>query len=348
MAAPLTPSLDPRRIEAEIAQLRERGSTAFGGGVKTNLFNLVVLNLPGGQPEEALEVLLGRRPARIIRIAAGPEGPEGASVSGRCFPGTLDRGVCLEEIDIAAAGDPLGGGAGAWTPLLDRDIPTFLWITGPWTPADLPREAAAHADKLIVDSSGTADPPAALAALHRLREATRRRLAAADLAWSRTLPLRVQAARLFDPSGARDALDRLAGVRLEGGTRSEAQLFFLWLAARLGWRPIAGPGDPSFEDASGRTVSLVHGNPGPLDRGARLSFDVRGASGVEVVCSPDGCASVGEDRGPWWLAPDGELLLAEIDSLKQDALLDDVLGMAAASSAAVTSAAGPGAGDRRP
>jgi hypothetical protein len=348
MAAPLTPSLDPQRIEAEIAQLRERQSTAFGGGVKTNLFNLVVVSLPGGRPEEALEVLTGRRPARIIRLAPGPDGPAGASVSGRCFPGTLDRGVCLEEIDIAAPGDPFGSGAGAWTPLLARDIPTFLWIAGPWTPADLPREAAAHADKLIVDSSGVGDPPAALAALHRLREATHRRLVAADLAWSRTLPLRVQTARVFDPPGARDALDRLAGVRLEGGTRSEALLFFLWLATRLGWRQITGHGDPSFEDASRRTVSLVHGNRGPLDRGARLSFDIRGASGIEVVCSPDGCASVAEDRGPWWPAPDGELLLAEIDSVKQDALFDDALGMAGAAAAAVTSAAGSGAGDRGP
>jgi hypothetical protein len=348
MAAPLTPSLDPRHVEAEIARLRERESTAFGGGVKTNLFNLVVVSLPGGRPEEALEVLTGRRPARIIRLAPGPQGPAGASVSGRCFPGTLDRGVCLEEIDIAAAGDPLGGGAGAWTPLLARDIPTFLWIAGSWTPADLPREAAAHADKLIVDSSETADPPTALAALHRLREATRRPLAVADLAWSRTLPLRVQAARAFDPPAARDALDRLAGVRLEGSTRSEALLFFLWLAARLGWRPLAGPSGSSFRDASGRTVSLVHGNPGPLDRGARLSFDIRGSASIEAACSPNGCASVGEDRGPWRLAPDGELLLAEIDSLKQDALLDDALGMAEASAAAVTAAHGPDAGDRGP
>jgi len=347
VAAALTPSLDPRRIETEIARLRERESTAFGSGVKTNLFNLVVVSLPDGQPGEALDTLLGRRPARIIRLAAGSAGTAVATVSGRCFPGTLDRGVCLEEIDVTAAGDPFGAGAAAWTPLLARDLPTFLWIAGPWTPGDLPREAAAHADKLIVDSSRTGDAPAALAALRRLREATHRRLVVADLAWSRTLPLRVQAARVFDPPGARDGLDRIAGVRFAGGTPSEALLFFLWLAARLGWRPLAGPGGPSFEDAAGRTVSVAHGTPGPLDRGARLSFDVGGAPGVEVVCSPDGCASVGEDRGPWWLAPDGELLLAEVDSLKQDPLLDDALGMTEAADA-VTSAAGRGAGGRGP
>jgi glucose-6-phosphate dehydrogenase assembly protein OpcA len=265
-------------------------------------------------------------------------------VSGRCFPGTLDRGVCLEEIDLVAAGDPLGGGAGAWTPLLARDIPTFLWIAGSWTPeGNVPLEAATYADKLIVDSSQAGDPSGGLAALHRLREATRDRLVVADFAWSRTLPLRVQAARAFDPPDARDALDRLAAVRLEGATRSEAQLFFLWLACRLGWRLLAGRDGPSFGDAAGRTVSLIHENPAPLARGARLSFDARGMA-IDVTCSANGCASVGEDRGPWRIAPDGELLLAEVDTLKQDALLDDALGLADRSSASI----GSGAGDREP
>jgi glucose-6-phosphate dehydrogenase assembly protein OpcA len=327
MASPVIPTLDPQRVEAEIARVRERESTGFGGGVKANLFNLVVACLAGGRPEETLDALLGRRPARIIRLADGPEGTASAAVSGRCSPGTLDRSVCLEEIDVAAGGDPLGAGAGSWTPLLVRDIPTFLWIAGAWTPGTLPRDAAAHADKLIVDSSLADDPPAALAALHRLREAARGHLAVADLAWSRTLPLRVQAARAFDPPEARDSLDELAAVRLEGGARSEALLFFLWLACRLGWRASAGRDIPSFADPAGRNVSLVHVNPAPLARGARLSFTVRGAA-LEVSCSPNGCASIGEDRGPWRIAPDGELLLAEVDTLKQDALFDDVLGMA--------------------
>jgi glucose-6-phosphate dehydrogenase assembly protein OpcA len=324
MAAPVTYGTDPRRIEAEIARLRERETSGFGGGVKANLFNLVVACLPGSRPDEALDALLGRRPARIIRLAPGR--PAGPVVSGRCFPGTLERSVCLEEIDIAAGDDPLGSGAGAWTPLLARDIPTLVWLSGSWTAANLPTEAAAHTDKLIVDSSGTDDPAASFAALHRLREAARGRLAVADLAWSRTLPLRGQAARAFDPPAARDALTGLTGVRLEGGTRAEALLFFLWFASRLGWRVADARGSVSLTDAGGRAVSVVHADPAPLVRGARVAFTARGTE-LEVTCSANGCASVREDRGPWRVAPDGELLLAEVDTLKQDALLDTVLGM---------------------
>ena len=310
--------------------MRERESTGFGGGVKTNLFNLVVaMPRAAGAP--------GRRRWRPCWAggrhgsSGSPpdrDGAAGATVSGRCSPGTLDRGVCLEEIDVAAGGDPLGVGAGAWTPLLARDIPTFLWIAGAWTPANLPPDAAAHADKLIVDGSLADDAPAALAALHRLREATRGRLAVADLAWSRTLPLRVQAARAFDPPEARDALDGLAAVRLAGGTRSEALLFFLWLASRLGWRPSAGRDGPSFADPAGRTVSLVHENPAPLAGGARLSFAVRGAGRRGLVLARTGARRSARTGAPGGSPRTASCCWPKSTRLKQDPLLDDALGMA--------------------
>jgi hypothetical protein len=330
MAPPLNTSLDPRRIEAEIARMRERESSSFGGGVKANLFNLVVVCPPGSRPDEALDALLGRRPARIIRLSVDAPGPAGAFVSGRCFPGALDRGVCLEEIDLAAGEDPLAGGVGVWTPLANRDIPTFLWITGPWTPQMQP--ALAHADKLIVDSSANEGSLVLLAALHRLRGLTRGRLAVADLAWSRSLPLRVAAARCFDPPAAREALDEITAVRLEGATGAEALLFFLWLAARLGWKLRDTGGGLSFDDAAGREIPTAHRHPGPLAQGVRLSFTARDAV-IEAACSAAdgyGCASVGHERAPWRVASDGELLLAEVDTLKQDALLGDALAVAAA------------------
>jgi glucose-6-phosphate dehydrogenase assembly protein OpcA len=337
VAAPVSIPLDPRRIEAEIARVRERESTGFGGGAKANLFNLVVAtpgSAAGPMVDTALGALLGRRPARIIRLAASGDAAAGAAavVSGRCSPGTLDRGVCLEEIEVSAGRDPLGGGAGAWAPLLARDIPTFLWLAGPWTPADLPLEACAHADKLIVDGSLAGEPAAGLAALHRLREAARGRFAVADLAWSRTLALRVQAVRAFDAPAARENLGRITAVGLVGGTAAEALLFFLWLATRLGWRPLTGErgGVARFADPAGGEVAVRHEHPAPLARGVRLSFVVGGTAGVDVACSEDGCADIGDDRGPWRVTDDGELLLAEVDTPRQDDLLAGVLAMAGA------------------
>jgi glucose-6-phosphate dehydrogenase assembly protein OpcA len=338
VAAPVSTPLDPRRIEAEIARVRERESTGFGGGAKANLFNLVVAtpgSAPGPMVDAALGALLGRRPARIIRLAAPGDAATGSAaaiVSGHCSPGTLDRGVCLEEIEVSAGRDPLGEGAGAWAPLLARDIPTFLWIAGSWTPADLALEACTHADKLILDGSLADEPAVGLAALHRLREATRGRLAVADLAWSRTLALRVQAARAFDAPAARVSLGSITSVGVVGGTPAEALLFFLWLATRLDWRLLpGGPGGAHrFSDPGGAEVTARHERPAPLARGVRLSFVVRGGAVVDVACSEDGCAAIGEDRGPWRVTDDGELLLAEVDTPHQDVLLAGVLAMAGA------------------
>jgi len=326
MAPPVNAPLDLGGIEAEIARVRERESSPFGGGAKANLFNLVIVSLAGARTDDAQEALLGRRPARIIRLAVGEPGPGEASVSGSCSPDALERGVCLEEIELPARGDPLASGAGVWTPLLDRDIPTLLWIAGPWKPE--PRPAFAYADKLIVDSSPVDEPLPMLAALHELRLSMRGRLTVADLAWSRLRPLRVHAARAFDPPEARDALAGLAEVRLEGGTTSEALLFFLWLAARLGWQASAERGSPSFRDAAGIPLATVHDAPAPLARGARLSFASRAGTRLGITCSASGCASIGDERSPWRIVSDAELLLEEVDSLTQDALLAEALAVA--------------------
>ena len=53
-----------------------------------------------------------------------------------------------------------------------------------------------------------------------------------------------------------------------------------------------------------------------------------------MTCSADGCAAIGEDRGPWRVLDDDGLLLAEVDSPKQDPLLAEALDMAAAGRAA--------------
>jgi len=328
MAPPVNAPLDLGGIEAEIARVRERESSPFGGGAKANLFNLVIVSLAGARTDDAQEALLGRRPARIIRLAVGEPGPGEASVSGSCSPDALERGVCLEEIELPARGDPLAIGAGAWTPLLDRDIPTLFWIAGPWMPE--PRPAFAYADKLIVDSSPVDEPLSTLAALHELRLSMRGRLTVADLAWSRLRPLRVHTARAFDPPEARDALTGLAEIRLEGGTSSEALLFFLWLAARLGWQATAGSDGPSFRDAAGIPLATVHDAPAPLVQGARLAFASRAGMRLAITCSESGCASVGDERSPWRIASDAELLLEEVDSLTQDAVFGEVLAVAGA------------------
>jgi hypothetical protein len=333
MAPALTPPLDPGRIEAEIARIRERESGAWSAGTKATLFNLIVARAApkpdssADHVEEALGFLLGKRPARIISISTGATGPVEAVVSARCHPDQRGRGVCFEEVHIAGS---LGADPGVWVPLLIRDIPTFLWWTAPFAAVTA---AAEHADKLIVDC-GPQGPEAlaALAGLAELRERARRALAVGDLSWGRSRVLRVQAARMFDPPEGRELLGDIAGVELTGGTAAEALLFFLWLGERLRWLPagLETTGMPRFREPKDRwQLLLAHREAGPLAIGARLRFVFRGGAPLELTCSRGGCLLRGAERGAWRIPGDGELLLAEVDSLEQDPLLAATLESAA-------------------
>jgi len=323
----MSATLDPRAIEREIGMIRERESNPYSSGIKTNLFNLVILAGSGDEADAAapaLQHLLGRRPARIITLERGHAHEVQAAVSGRCFPDTHSRGVCFEEIRISGSA---GADIGAWAPLLIRDIPVYTWAVGRVTAETLAplREAAEYIDKLIVDSAAATAVEAGLEtmrALRALRIASRRSIAVSDLAWRRTAALRVQAARACDPPEARSRLASIREVSAEGLAPAEAAHVVLWLAARLGWTP-AGGGQtgptalPQFRDAAGRPVRLSAGDGeqgGPEQQRvmrATLGFDA--GEPLSVSASPPS---------------DGEILLAEVDSLRQDPLLEDVLGLA--------------------
>jgi glucose-6-phosphate dehydrogenase assembly protein OpcA len=329
-------ALDPRWIEAEIARIRERESGPWSAGTKTTLFNLVIARGPGDGVDASLDYLLGKRPSRILTISRGDGPTTEVVVSGRCHPDPRGRGVCCEEVAIAAGADGLGDDPGAWGPILVPDIPTYFWWATPGLPIPrLVREAAGQTDKLIVDTARAADPLAVVQGLAALREQSRRAFAVTDLAWGRTRPLRVQAARAFDPVEARPFLERISAVRLRGGSPAEALAFFLWLAARLGWRAgaRAAAAFPAFVDAAGNEVDLDHSRPGALAAGVSLSFLVRDGEAtreIAIECAGDGCVHLGSEHGAWRVASDGDLLLRELDSLGQDELLEEAMNVARA------------------
>jgi hypothetical protein len=157
-------------------------------------------------------------------------------------------------------------------------------------------------------------------------------MALSDLGWRRTFPLRVHVARLFNPPEARERLGSIRAVSLDGGSRAEALLFALWLAARLGWRvgPSGGP-LPAFTSPSGDPLGITHAGEGDLTSGFRVgfSFGDRGTP-LEIQCGADGCVSGPSGRSAYRPVGEGEALLEEVDSLKQDGLFLEVVAAAAA------------------
>ena len=319
--------LDPHTIEQEILRIREKESTPFSAGTKTNLFTLLIFRgstiaAPGAADpvESTLAFLLGKRPARILTLTRANAEKTEAVVSGRCFPDRNNRGVCFEEVRIACGNDGLGADPGAWAPLAIRELPVFAWMPDTleeelalWEPAL--RQAAGIFDKLVVDSSHGARAAAnggnALGALGRLRDAVADAFIVSDFSWRRGQVLREQSARAFDPMDMRPHLAAIRRVQLYGGSPAEAQLFFAWLRARLG-----------------RVVEVDHAFAGPLAEGFKVTFTLEGSPAVEIGCTKGGCLSRGEEKAGFKAPVDGEILMAEVDDFTRDAVFLEALAHA--------------------
>jgi hypothetical protein len=264
--------------------------------------------------ETSLQYLLGKRPARIITIRRARSAQTEVWVSGRCFPDRRNRGVCFEEVHIESGDDGVGADPGAWSPLVIRDLPVFAWMPDnfqeeatDWTPAL--RGSAGLIDKLLVDSSRSDGQEAAtMRALQDLRESAADGFHVSDFAWRRGKVLREQSARAFDPAEMRPLLPSVKAVRLYGGSKMEAWLYFQWLDARLG-----------------RHVEAEHALEGPLTEGFRLTFTIEGVPEVDIGCTRGGCLSRGEEKGAYRFPSDGEILLEEVDTLSRDSVFSEVL-----------------------
>jgi glucose-6-phosphate dehydrogenase assembly protein OpcA len=342
--------LDPRVIEQEIAKMREKESSPYSAGVKTNLFTLLVFRGdghsagdPGDPVDTAIQYLLGRRPARIITLARSSAPRTEAWVSGRCFPDRRNRGVCFEEVRIEVGEDGVGDDPGAWAPLLIRDLPVFAWMADGLTRDDDRRLASLAAtgglvDKLLVDSSRApaiegADP---LAPLRRLQEKAAGAFLVSDFSWRRARILREQSARAFDPPAMRAVLPSIRGVRLYGGSAAEASLFFAWLRVRLGQAGMsrdAASAPNAYPRLMTAGLDAEHAYAGPLAEGFRLTFFIEGGQDIDIGCTRGGCLSRGEEKGAYRFPSDGEILLDEVDSLLRDSVFLESLAHAGQSRA---------------
>ena len=327
MEEAVSSALDPRTIEQEISRIREKESTPFSSGTKTNLFTLLIFrgnaeSTPGAADpvESTLSFLLGKRPARIITIARVRADRTEARVSGRCYPDRRNRGVCFEEVRIESGDDGVGADPGAWAPLVIRELPVIAWMPDTleeeaelWEPAL--RQAAGIIDKLVVDSSRSAgasgDSKGALRALGFLNNSVSDSFVVSDFSWRRGRVLREQSARAFDPPEMRPHLAAIRKVRLYGGSPAEAWLFFAWLRARLD-----------------RSIEADHAFVGPLTEGFKVTFDVEGSRTVDIGCTKGGCLSNGEEKAGYRSPGDGEILMEEVDMLTRDPVFQEVLAHA--------------------
>ena len=176
---------------------------------------------------ETLGGLAERHPSRTIILVPRPDDEDAldAHVSLQCFPLLgEERHICSEVIELHLKGRRTEAAASIVLPLLLPDLPVFLrWRGRPPFGSDVLDDLVEVVDRLVVDSREWDEVRAGLRRLAELFERT----VVSDIAWARTLPWRVEIARLWpDVADAHE-------LRVTG-PESEALLLVGWLRSRLG------------------------------------------------------------------------------------------------------------------
>jgi glucose-6-phosphate dehydrogenase assembly protein OpcA len=132
--------------------------------------------------------------------------------------------MCSEVIELHLKGRRAEAAASIVLPLLLPDLPVFIrWRGRPPFGTDVLDDLVEVVDRLVIDSREWENVQESLGSLTELFEQT----AVSDIAWSRTLPWRVEIARLWP--GVANVRD----LRVSG-PESEALLLVGWLRSRLG------------------------------------------------------------------------------------------------------------------
>jgi glucose-6-phosphate dehydrogenase assembly protein OpcA len=239
--------VDVRSVEKELAGLWRRATEGGMPGVsapatRVLLANVLVYARDHDEADQASAVLTdiaGSYPARTI-ISDAEETEPGheldADVSMLCNITELGRRLCGEEVRLHAHGQSVTS-LGTILPVLEPDLPVYLWTPGEINPDDpVYGQLLDIAEHWIVDSGRFSDLDTGLDMLTNLAIERDPFVVVHDLAWAGILPWREALARLFDPTPAREYLSGIRSVEItcSKGLPVEARLIGAWLSAQFG------------------------------------------------------------------------------------------------------------------
>ncbi len=252
---------DVRSVEKELAGLWRKATEGGMPGVSAPATRVLLANIivyarnsqEADRASDALVRIAANHPARTI-IADAEAGEPGqeleADVSMICNITELGRRLCGEEVRLHAHGQSVTA-LGTILPVIEPDLPVYLWTPGEITPADpVYDQLLGIAEHWMFDSRQFQNLRAGLDMVTSLAIKREPVVIVHDLAWSALLPWRESIARLFDAVPARAYLVGVRSVEIgcSPGPSVEAKLISSWLIAQLEWTNPA----VRFSDADSR------------------------------------------------------------------------------------------------
>lgn len=329
---------NPEQIEAELERIQRQNSPTEA---RTAILNLVVFSRreTAARTDAALAHVVGRRAARVIHVVPQDQPESDVSLSARCYLDRERKSVCIQEIVIDNGADGVGAAPGTWTPLLIRDLPVYaIWFDTLAANTDLLQDLQEQCDTLIVDSEQcVAFGESTREVAHTITsELVSRGVVVSDFVWQRLLPLRQITARYFDPPERRELLEQIRSVTVSGAPHVFAGLYLSWLAGRLNWyvepdgvadhtgqevaTQIAAPGDPAGE-ASGQLAEVRF----TFGDGAAVTISGSGDGTAAISRADDAGAGPEEEVVSYVVPSDGEIVISEIDAVRNENLYTEAL-----------------------
>jgi glucose-6-phosphate dehydrogenase assembly protein OpcA len=211
-------------------------------------------------PEQAAQVeaqvpdVVAVHPARVLLLLPEPgsSAPNlAASVLVRPIGDGHTHHACAEQVTLRAPEGSAYRLPFAVRALVIGDLPTNLWWAAPVPPplaGALLYELAEHAQQIVYDSLGWADPARGVAGTAawleqaERQDVTGRWRVASDLNWRRLKFWRRILVQALEPAAARGATKTASEVLVEHGPHAVIQAWLLasWLTRRLGWQVQAG------------------------------------------------------------------------------------------------------------
>lgn len=232
----MSATLAPDRILKELADLwvslgKQGESEGAAGVLRACSMTLVVLAEESEDVAalgETMAALMPEHPARtiLIRLRGAGERTLADRVYAQCWmPFGQRRQICCEQIEITASDVALADLASVVLPLAVPDLPLILWCRSARL-VGMPEfhAIAAMANKVVLDSSGMPEGPAAM---HRLASESEGGVLLGDLSWTRLTRWREMLAQVFENRRYLSQLDHVSSIRVSYGGRYEVLAWYL-------------------------------------------------------------------------------------------------------------------------
>jgi glucose-6-phosphate dehydrogenase assembly protein OpcA len=330
----MTTAVDPEKILRDLRDLWVKlgvDQKESGGVLRACAMTLLAVTEDETASAEVRRILadvMHEHPSRAIMLCIHDGAKADAQVFAECWAGPpvsqVGRNapartqICTEGIQLTVDASQMESASQLILPLLAPDLPVVLWYRRLFQPQNAPslEPLLRLAQKVIVDSSSSADPAAAVATVRGLRAGGRR---VADLAWTRLTGWREAVANAFGCKKWTPADVMEVRVEYSGKASSSVLYFEQWIqhalpAARVVVNALVESGlDTEAGEPGLRAVTLSS------RLSSEVSVNLAGAGAIEVRAGD--CSS----RSLLPSTSEGALMREELGILGEDVVFGAVL-----------------------